>query len=961
MHAALAADGVTLVTPNRRLTAYHKLEFDLAQQRRGLLAWPSPDILPFPAFVERSWRSLSQARPNEPARQLIDGSQSQLLWEQAIRRSDTELGNALMNVPQAARQAASAWSILHAWQLMPAMRKFALPPDPAMFLQWVRHYRESCREKELLDAAVLPDALTELLADRPESPPTLPSRVMLSGFDVVTPQQHHLWRALRDAGIAVEDAVPAAADETGGGAAAAMPPVRTEFAVVADELRACAIWARQQVQSGMRRVAIVVPELQGARSRIARELADALMPGLRAQGAALDAARRADLSSLFNISLGQPLADFALVRDGIDLLAVSLMRPVSYLEMSALLLSPHVAGAERERDARARLDARLREHARSEISLQALRQRIDGDRTIQPAAAHCPRLLETIAEVMAVNAAAGVPAAAAARGSRNKSPATPHDWSRHFSALLLAWGFPGERSLDSIEYQVLAKFRDALASLAALATVQPRMRADDALQQLRRMVADTMFQPEGESRGQAPIQVLGVLESAGQAFDALWVTGLGDDAWPLATRPNPFIPAALQRAAGVPEASALASLALDTRITRGWLRCARRVVFSHSRTDPAGGEQERIASALIREFEQVPLSKIVESDAFPDFATELQSIGRREPVAELTLPVLPSPTRVRGGAGVMRDQAACPFRAFARHRLGAKPLDVPQPGPDAVERGNLLHRALYLLWGAIKDHAGLVALDASGLSHMIATAATQCIAEARTGGMDNLVGRFADIEHSRICRILCEWLEYERERAPFRVVGREAATTITLAGLSMDLRLDRMDRLDDGSHALIDYKTGIARLTSWLGARPDEPQLPLYFLAADEVVSALAFARVKRGERRKVFGFEGLSAVEGLLPDVLPVDQRPQLQQQGYDSWDVLTQGWESTLKALANDFSRGCAEVDPKDAGLTCRQCDLHGFCRVAELRAARDEYAGIEADDGLADIGGDVDDNIG
>ena len=122
--------------------------------------------------------------------------------------------------------------------------------------------------------------------------------------------------------------------------------------------------------------------------------------------------------------------------------------------------------------------------------------------------------------------------------------------------MLAVWGFPGDAPLGSADYQVLEKFRDAVSQLAALELVQPRMRMDEAVNHLRRIVADTVFQPEAAQEVAAPILVLGVLESAGQSFDALWVTGLSEDAWPLAVRPNPFIPALLQRAAGVPEASA---------------------------------------------------------------------------------------------------------------------------------------------------------------------------------------------------------------------------------------------------------------------------------------------------------------------------------------------------------------------------------------------------------------------
>lgn len=932
LHADIAGERVTLVTPNRRLAAYHKREFNRAQLSAGLAAWPTPDILPFPVFVERTWRVLNlRAEPADRA-MLIDAVQSQLLWEQVIRKSDADPANSLMNVAQAARQAAAAWAMARAWHLLPAMQKFPLHDDAAMFLAWAQMYQKSCREKRAIDGAVVADALADMLAAGVEDTILLPARILTVGFDIVSPQQHHLWRLFTEAGI---EACAIGIE----GANAKPNPTRLAFATETDELRTCAAWARQRLERNPRqRIAIVVPDLQSCRSRIARELTDAMLPAARAAGAAAEV----DTSSWFNFSLGQALGDYALVRDALGLLAFSQSRATPFLEVSALLRSPFIAAAEQERAARAMLDARLRESAAPEISLAALRRKIVNDVRLHRPAAVCGQLRERLDGVAAL---AALPELSITRREA-AGPSSPRDWSRRFGAVLTAWGFPGERSLDSIDFQVLAKFRDALSSLASLENVQTRMRADEALAQLRRIVADTPFQPEGESRGEAPIQVLGILESAGQSFDALWVTGLSGAAWPLAARANPFIPAALQRAAGVPEASAAVSLELDQRITAGWVRSAADVVLSHHAADDASANEPACsASALIADIRLSLSSALLAQGAPVGYAAALQVLRSVEAIPDTALETLAAPTAIRGGAAVIRDQAACPFRGFARHRLAAKPLDVPQPGLDAAERGTLLHRVLYLVWGQLGDHGSLSARDAKGAESVVAGAAARAIADAHVTGAVSLTGRFAALEQARLVRVVCAWLAYERDRAPFAVIEREASRRVELGGLAMELRLDRLDRLADGTHALIDYKTGVAKLTSWLGDRPDEPQLPLYYRAADEEISALAFARVKRG---KTMGFEGVSVVEGLLPGVSPIEARRT--GQSYASWDVLTEAWEKSLAALATGFAKGDVVVDPKFGGQTCQQCDLHSLCRIAELTgyAALDNDATpVESDD--------------
>lgn len=909
LHAALSTGlAVTIVTPNRRLAVHLRDRYDHAQRAAGRAAWASADILPLNTFFERAFRALALKAGNTNRPDLLRPHQALVLWEQAIRRHDA--GESLLSVGQTARQAESAWRLAHAWRLLPAMHKFPLHDDGKTFLAWAQRYQQLTTDKGFTDAARLPDLLIDGLDEARALGGILPGELLVAGFDILPPQQRAFFDALAAHGTVVR-----AVREP---AAASAIAHRVAFDSEDAELRACAAWTRRMlVENPAARIAVVVPDLSAKRAAMARALSEALTPE--------DAG--SPRAPLFNFSLGVPLADYGLVHDALSMIEFSLGRPLPFAQASALLRSPFIAGAATEGAQRARLDAAWREYASAEISLAGLhrQRRTPVASRLGNAFAACPHFTAVLERVVALGSIL-----ADARGGAR---ITPLDWSRHFSRVLLAWGFPGEQTLDSTDFQVLSKLRDALGELAALQAVQTRMRGEEALAQLRRLCADTVFQPETPDEADVPVQVLGVLESAGQSFDALWVTGLAEEAWPIPARPNPFIPAALQRAAGVTEASAEASLALDRRITAGWLSGAASVILSHARSVDGAGEQERAASALIRD---VPL---VDAEAFArealpfDPRARLQAAGMREPVPDTPLDPLATPMHLRGGVAVLRDQAACSFRAFARHRLGATPLEAPQPGLDPAARGVLLHRVLSLVWGKIETRAALQALAADTQAAIVSDATRAAIAEAHAHGIEALAGRFAEIEQARLARLVGEWLEYEKLRAPFEVVAREQLREVHLGGLGMRVQLDRLDRLEDGTYALIDYKTGQARIADWLGDRPDEPQLPLYFATAEHPVSALAFARVKRGERGKTFGFEGVSAAEELLPDVMPIEKRRGMEQQGYVSWDVLVQEWEHTLAALAEGFVGGTPSVDPKHGDLTCAYCELQGICRVAEF----------------------------
>ena len=160
-----------------------------------------------------------------------------------------------------------------------------------------------------------------------------------------------------------------------------------------------------------------------------------------------------------------------------------------------------------------------------------------------------------------------------------------------------------------------------------------------------------------------------------------------------------------------------------------------------------------------------------------------------------------------------------------------------------MQRGQLLHALMAEIWRELGSSASL----SKDLQPVIEKAATRATAE--------IEGRFAELEKQRLIRLARDSLEVERGRAPFEVAQIEQKRTLEVGGLSFSGRIDRMDRLLEGemrgTHAIIDYKTG-SRVTAndWLGPRPDDPQLPMYAVTAEEDLSALAFAKLRAGDMK---------------------------------------------------------------------------------------------------------------
>jgi RecB family exonuclease len=219
------------------------------------------------------------------------------------------------------------------------------------------------------------------------------------------------------------------------------------------------------------------------------------------------------------------------------------------------------------------------------------------------------------------------------------------------------------------------------------------------------------------------------------------------------------------------------------------------------------------------------------------------------------------------------------------------------------------------LWTELKGSDGL----RGEVSPAIEKAARAAVDEA------GLEEPMAGLERKRLGKLAREWLEVERERAPFTVVATEDKRELAVAGLKLSGRIDRMDRLESGGHAVIDYKTGNPSPHQWMNQRPEDPQLPLYALNAAEPVSAVAFAKLKTGGMR----YMGFSRAKDAIPKVKLAED-----------WASLLAGWRKELEVLGTGFAAGDARVDPKKLLSTCRYCDLQPLCRVYErLSALGDE----------------------
>src|SRR5258708_14639750 len=108
--------GVTVVTPNQRLSRALMLEFDAFQIGKALSVWEAPDILPFGAFVQRLYDDGRYADLSAKLPMLLSPAQEEELWKQVVG------GTGLLAVEGAAASSRAAWNLAHLSRIGPRAR-----------------------------------------------------------------------------------------------------------------------------------------------------------------------------------------------------------------------------------------------------------------------------------------------------------------------------------------------------------------------------------------------------------------------------------------------------------------------------------------------------------------------------------------------------------------------------------------------------------------------------------------------------------------------------------------------------------------------------------------------------------------------------------------------------------------------------------------------------------------------
>lgn len=853
--------GEPIITANSRLSAKIIQAYGwYLSKSKGIHVTEKPAVYSLGEWLEAEWQSAQAQGDQRTVLMRLNASQRLSIWESIIAERLDALPMA--RADHLSHTADKALRSLLLWQLtLEDVHRYISPfqdaqthretQDNSPFLQWAKAFLAYIDQKQWITAEQQQARLLAIANERSEP---IFNQLYLYGFDDIPPLTQALLEASSQQLTRLKS--PPQAPET-------HSVQRIECQQLDDEIAQAARWSWQQLQHNPdQRIGIIVPQLGQIRDRVERQFiatfeAHALLP------------EQARYTLPFNFSAGIPLGQCPLIAQALCLLRWVNGQSLPWHQVKTLLLSPFWQLGHDESLALFWLQT-LQDKEQTEWQWQEAVDCLHHQITKKdfPEYLSKPDIVEWLAQLSKRLAPFNIQKIThdQAMASSHTSPLshsspylpmpkTPKTWVEQFAQQLNILGWPGARRLDSQEYQQMTEWQQGLGQIPSMALVTPSWSPQEALSRVSQRMNTTPFQALTPD---SPIQILGALEGAGLTFDACWIMGLDNQQWPAAANPNPLLPVALQRDHKMPNATPERELEFAESLTQSYLQSAPNVIVSSAQFD---GEKELHPSPLIDSIALTPLHHVVSSTECAchlhhHHQTQWQARQWEWVPTHFSAPFPQQVQEQPGGASLLQWQSSNPMDAFARFRLGLFSLPDVSDHLASYVKGNVTHKVLEVLWKSLKTQEQLLALSDEQRKAMVDDAVSQALGNEPI--LTHQYGQhFRALEHQRQGELIEHWLQVEMHRPPFRIASIETQQRMTLANLSLNIRLDRVDVLLDEQHqacgsVLIDYKTGSCNRSDWLFERIKSPQLPLYAVGyptelAEESVSAIAFGQLKAG------------------------------------------------------------------------------------------------------------------
>jgi len=863
--------GTLILTSGSRLARQLLHRYRLQQIERTNKSWQPPE-----ARSLNGW--LNQCRQNLWEDEAPAGSWLRLhLWHEILRNNPPP-ADLPLDLPLC-QTLDQTFGVLIRHRLDPTEAQY-----PSALISWRQHvcgeFISALREVNRWHPAALPLKIAEVINSGRLA---LPNSLFLAAFEAPAPMEEELFRIVsQKADVAF---FPLPKKKPANVQAVTLPDQEQEILYLGQKL----LHSCQELRPGS--IGVVVPNLELYARALRRTLNTLLGQRLTPQ------------EETFNITLGTPLLEHPLVQAALmplRLLGDEEKRHV----LIGLLLSPYYGAWAGNRRQLARLDRHWREMT-PEADLESLYGNAHSrePKLVPYLSPGGSDLLELLAPF------------------QHRSSLSAENWIDLLNKL---WG--------SVQFPTLADESDRVAfnhlksTLTSLVADLGSWSMDSRtfLAWLRQALSAEIFQVAGSE--QAGVQIMGLIESRGLAFQKLFLLGMTSTALPQPVRPLPFLDFEERR-----------------QVLGGTLRS--QYEFAHVAFQHLMASAPEIILTRPEEIEGEPVS------ATPFWPTPWQSAsvdfwtipnaawsragwlrsawkGFIEPHPEetaadhLTTPI-PFPKSISVSSLAVAFQ--CPFRFLIQELLELKPLAEPVGGLRPEDRGLSIHHVLACITRKLRPRLQQGNLD----WELVFPSVQQCV--------DAIHEKMAAIPTWQVERrrwlgkefgLLKLW--FQKELDYLQAGWRWLAEEIPFKGLmvegwptALNGRIDRVDFHPELGLLCWDYKSGSSPNFLEVFSHLSEPQLPAYLLAILQGLIELP-GHSRLHEYPLQAGYITLKSEKDLKLDRLRADA---------EQWQDLLGVWQKRLVELGQQLQQGHFHAEPVPSAQPRERERLCGYCGLLTI----------------------------
>jgi len=405
----------------------------------------------------------------------------------------------------------------------------------------------------------------------------------------------------------------------------------------------------------------------------------------------------------------------------------------------------------------------------------------------------------------------------------------------------------------------------------------------------------------------AKIILSGFLEEQFHHYDAVWVANLNDAFWPEKKAFNPFLPATIIE---------------DYCIYDEYYFSQ----FTEYRINQVKNITSNLNLSYARFYDDAPLMpslNIIDSDQpIQDIKKEHDELINYQDFIEDSEPIAMAKgiIHIKNGIKTLENHARCPAWSFYANRLGAEPpFNDSFDEISQVDFGRLIHKTLELFWKKHIRLSNLKKLNTSELKEHLEKIIDPLLTKLLNERTLLSSNQLTSCKNSLMKRSL-KWLELEKNRESFEVILQETSYKVTIKNIVFDVRIDRVDRLNNDNKILIDYKSGtIPSRNELFSEKLTYLQLPIYASYTEiENIKGVMFAHLSTDK----------SSFYGVVDDIIKITPNFKgiIVPQKISSWSELIIKWKYLLENISLSYKMGDCQVTFN------KESDLN-FCPVVSI----------------------------